>query len=527
MAEPTAPAVSEARVPNRWIILTASIISMVAVANFQYGWTLFVLPLQKHLNQTAALISVTFTVFVLLETWLVPFEGWLVDKFGPRWLVMLGGVLAGLGWVGSGYAESLTALYLSYAVSGIGAGIVYGTAVGSALKWFPEHRGLAAGLTAAGFGAGSALTVAPIANMINPPGQPPGSGYQHTFIVWGIIQGAMVVVAALFLKAPPAGWLPKTWRTVGSEEVRTRQTAVSFTSAEMAATPHFWLMYVMMAMVATGGLMATAQLAPMARSFGVDRTSVKLLFWMVPALTFALQADRVINGLCRPFWGWVSDHIGREKTMTLAFGLEAVAIFCLLTFAHNPLMFVLFSAFTFFGWAEIFSLFPALCGDFFGRKHATANYGFLYTAKGTSSMFVPIGSALAATTVVGRTFDFRADILLVVGALLVMFTVFLAPTVFHVKLNGAARATLLTIAAVLVTYGIIVTVLPAKVWTPFRASFTMPEVGWKGVFSVAIVFDLAAALLAFFVLRKMNAPVLSAEQTQRGKVPAGAVPGAA
>src|SRR5215472_8750170 len=305
---------------NRWSILFFSIVSMVAVANFQYGWTLFVQPLQRHLNQTAALISVTFTVFVLLETWLVPFEGWLVDKFGPTLLVMLGGVLAGLGWVGSGRAESLSALYLSYAVSGIGAGIVYGTAVGIALKWFPEHRGLAAGLTAAGFGAGSAVTIIPLTRMIA------SSGFQRTFIVWGIIQGLVVVLAAFFLKAPPEGWLPKTWRTVGTEQVRTRQTAVSFTSGEMAATPHFWLMYLMMAMVATGGLMATAQLAPMAKDFGVDKVNVKLLFWMVPALTFALQADRVINGLCRPFWGWVSDHIGRERTMTLAFGLEAVAI---------------------------------------------------------------------------------------------------------------------------------------------------------------------------------------------------------
>jgi MFS transporter, OFA family, oxalate/formate antiporter len=525
-ASPTS-AVADARVPNRWIILVASIVSMVAVANFQYGWTLFVLPLQKHLNQTAALISVTFTVFVLLETWLVPFEGWLVDKFGPRLLVMLGGVLAGLGWVGSGKAESLTALYLSYAVAGIGAGIVYGTAVGSALKWFPDHRGLAAGLTAAGFGAGSALTVAPLANMINPAGQPAGSGYQHTFIVWGIIQGLLVVVAAIFLKAPPADWLPKTWRSKGSEQVKTRQAAVSFTSAEMAATPHFWLMYVMMAMVATGGLMATAQLAPMARDFGVDKTAVKLLFWVVPALTFALQADRVINGLCRPFWGWVSDHIGREKTMTMAFGLEAIAIFALLRFAHNPLAFVLFSAFTFFGWAEIFSLFPALCGDFFGRKNATANYGFLYTAKGTSSMFVPIGAALAATTVAGRAFDFRADILLLVGAALVLFTVFLAPTVLRIMLAPAVKTALLTIAAVLVTYGIIVTVLPQKIWTPFHATFTMPQVGWKGVFSVAIVFDLIAAALAFFVLRRMKAPVLVAAEEQAAAQVKVQVPGAA
>ena len=511
----------QALVDNRWVILFFSVLSMVAVANFQYGWTLFVGPLQKHLNVEAALIQVTFTVFVLLETWLVPFEGWLADKFGPKLLVMIGGVLAGAGWYGSGKADTLSALYISYAISGLGAGVVYGTAIGSALKWFPDHRGLAAGLTAAGFGAGSAFTVAPLANMINPPGQPPGSGYQHTFIVWGIIQGAVVVLAALFLKAPPAGWLPKTWRLKGSPEVKGRQSLRDFQPGEMAATPHFWLMYVIMAMVATGGLMATAQLAPMAKDFKVDKLVVVLLGMSLgPALTFALQADRLINGLCRPFWGWVSDRIGREKTMTLAFGLEGVAKLGLLKFASNPLLFVVFSAFTFFGWGEIFSLFPALCGDFFGRKHATTNYGFLYTAKGTASMFVPIGSAL----VLGKAFDFRADILLLLGGALVLFAVFLAPTVMRMQLSGAAKTGLLVAAGVLVAYGIILTVIPDKIWTPFAAKFTVPKIGWIGVFMITIVFDWIAAILAFFVLRRMKAPAardeVAAVAPQAGTSPA-------
>src|SRR6201987_3563169 len=335
----------QALIDNRWVILFFSVLSMVAVANLQYGWTLFVSPLQKKLGVEQALIQVAFTVFVLLETWLVPFEGWLVDKFGPKLLVMLGGVLAAIGWYGAGKADTLTALYLSYAIAGLGAGIVYGTAIGSALKWFPDHRGLAAGLTAAGFGAGSAFTVAPLANMINPAGQPPGSGYQHTFIVWGIIQGAVVALAALFLKAPPTGWVPQTWRPKGSPEVKGRQSLRDFKPGEMASTPHFWLMYVMMAMVATGGLMATAQLAPMAKDFKVDKVTVTLFGLSMAALTFALSADRLLNGLCRPLWGWISDHIGREGTMTLAFGLEAAAIFALIRFAHNPVLFVIFSAF--------------------------------------------------------------------------------------------------------------------------------------------------------------------------------------
>jgi OFA family oxalate/formate antiporter-like MFS transporter len=485
---------------NRWLILIASIVSMVAVANFQYGWTLFVQPLQKHLGQEQALIQVTFTVFVLLETWLVPFEGWLVDKFGPRLLVLVAGILAGVGWVLSGYAESLTSLYLSYAVAGIGAGIVYGTAVGGALKWFPDHRGLAAGLTAAGFGAGSAFTVVPIANMINT------SGYQATFVQWGIIQGIVVVVASLFLKAPPTGWMPAAWKaSPKGEQVKKRQSAYDFTSLQMASTPQFWLMYMMMTLVATGGLMAVAQLNPMATDFKVDKIPVSLFWITLPALQFALSADRLVNGFCRPFWGWVSDHIGRELTMTLAFGLEAVAIFVLIQFASYPLLFVVFSAFTFFGWGEIFSLFPAICGDFFGRKHATANYGFLYTAKGTASVLVPIGSALAA----GKAFDFRADILLVVGGLLVMFALFLAPTVFKLELGQTPKSILLAVAGALITYGIVLTVIP-KTWSPFDAKWGLPKVGWAGVYSVAIAFDLIAAALAFFVLRRMKVPTPAA-----------------
>jgi len=483
-------------IDNRWVILFFSILSMVAVANYQYGWTLFVPPLMKHLRQELALIQVTFTVFVLLETWLVPFEGWLVDKFGPKLLVMLAGVLAGLGWVLSGRAESVTALYVSYAFAGLGAGVVYGTAIGSAMKWFPDHRGLTAGLTAAGFGAGSALTVVPIANMIN------RAGYQHAFIYWGIVQGVVVVIAALFLKAPPAGWLPGAWtQATRAEAVKKRQSALDFTSGQMASTPQFWLMYLMMTLVATGGLMAIAQLGPMAIDFKVDKIPVSLFFITLPALQFALAADRVVNGLCRPFWGWVSDHIGRENTMATAFGLEAVAIFTLIQFARHPLLFVVFSAFTFFGWGEIFSLFPATCGDFFGRKHATANYGFLYTAKGTASVFVPIGSALAT----GKAFDFRADILLLLGGVVVLFALFVAPTALRLELGRTAKGILLAVAGALVTYGIALTVVP-KVWTPFATKFILPKIGWVGVFRIAIAFDVIAAVLAFFVLRRMRVP---------------------
>jgi OFA family oxalate/formate antiporter-like MFS transporter len=502
---------------NRWVILTFSVISMVAVANLQYGWTLFVTPLSKQLGQDATLIQVAFTVFVLLETWLVPFEGFLVDKFGPRLLVIAGGILAGLGWVGSGYATSLTSLYLAYAVAGLGAGIVYGTAIGSALKWFPDHRGFAAGLTAAGFGAGSALTVAPIANMIE------SAGYQRAFIQWGLIQGAVVLIAALFLSAPAPGWVPAGWDQAKQKLASAkRQSARDFTPGQMAKTTQFWVMYLMMTMVATGGLMATAQLSPMAVDFGVDKIPVSFLWVALPALQFALAADRVVNGFCRPFWGWVSDHIGREKTMSIAFGLEALAIFGLINFAKDPVLFVVFSAFTFFGWGEIYSLMPATSGDLFGRKFATTNYGFLYTAKGTASVFVPIGSALAA----GKAFDFRADIMLLVGGVVMFFTLYLSG-LLRIGLSANARTVLYAIGGVAVLYGLVLTVLPDAIWTPFSANVKVPNIGWGGVFTIAAVFDICAALIAFFVLRKMRVPEGGVAAEAEAQLPPRTVPAAA
>jgi OFA family oxalate/formate antiporter-like MFS transporter len=366
----------QAAVFNRWWQLAVGILAMVMIANLQYGWTLFVNPMRDKYGWTLAGIQWTFTLFVLMETWLVPVEGYLVDRFGPRLMVGIGGVLVGIAWVGASMADSLPMLYVVYAIGGIGAGIVYGTSVGNALKWFPDHRGLCAGLTAAAFGAGSALTVAPIQHIIE------NNGYQAAFFWFGLFQGAMVIVASLFLSAPPLGWRPAGWDP-SMVVTSVRQTLHDFSPMEMLRTPHFWLLYVMFTLVATGGLMATAQLGPIARDFGVDKA---LVFGGMAALTLALQLDRILNGITRPFWGWVSDHIGREPSMFIAFTSEAIAIFCLLAFAHDPVLFVIFSGLAFFSWGEIYSLFPAVSADFFGQKFATTNYGLLYTAKGTASL---------------------------------------------------------------------------------------------------------------------------------------------
>ena len=369
---------------NRWIQLFFGIVCMAMVANLQYGWTLFVNPMDAKYHWGRAAIQVAFSIFVVTETWLVPIEGYLVDRFGPRPVVLAGGVLVGIAWVMNSYAESLPVLYIAAAVGGVGAGAVYGTCVGNALKWFPDRRGLAAGLTAAGFGMGSAITIIPIQAIIR------ADGYQAAFLYFGIAQGAVVFLLSFGLLAPRKGEL--------LEAARVMQSRRDYTWNEMVRTPVFWVMYLMFVLMAAGGLMATAQLAPIARDFKIGDVPVSILGVTLPALTFALSIDRVLNGLTRPFFGWVSDHIGRENTMVIAFSLEAVGIFLLSQFGQDPFWFVILTGVVFFGWGEIYSLFPSTVGDSYGSKFAATNAGLLYTAKGTASLLVPFTSVLTTMT---------------------------------------------------------------------------------------------------------------------------------
>jgi len=373
---------------GRWWQLLIGVICMSMIANLQYGWTLFVNPINDQFQWGRAAIQVAFTIFVLTETWLVPIEGWLVDRYGPRPVMLAGGVLVGISWAMNSVADSLWLLYVAAAIGGIGAGGVYGTCVGNALKWFPDRRGLAAGLTAMGFGAGSALTVIPIASMIK------SSGYQQTFLYFGLAQGIVVFVLAWFMRAPDPAFKALVKVTgAGGAAAGGRD----YTAMQMVATPVFWVMYAMFVMMAAGGLMAVAQLAPIAKDFKIADVPVSILGLTLPALTFALSIDRVLNGVTRPFFGWVSDRIGRELTMFIAFFTEGVGILLLSKFGQDPLLFVILTGLVFFAWGEIYSLFPATCGDTYGSRYAAANAGLLYTAKGTASLLVPFSSVLAAS----------------------------------------------------------------------------------------------------------------------------------
>ncbi len=389
--------------PSRWLQLIMGIVCMALIANLQYGWTLFVSPLEAKNHWGLTAIQLSFSIFVVVETWLVPIEGWAVDKFGPRPVIAFGAILGGLGWVINSYADNLTMLYTGAVISGIGAGCVYGTCVGNALKWFPDKRGLAAGLTAAGFGAGAAVTVIPIANMIQT------SGYEQTFLFFGIGQGVLIFLIALFMvrPKPPAGVVAAT---------RLVMSKVDYTTGQMVKTPVFWVTYVLFVAVAAGGLMATAQIGPIAKDYGLAKLPMSFLGLLtLPLLTLTLAIDNLANGFTRPLCGFISDRIGRENTMMVVFVGEGLSLLGLMTFGHDPIAFMTFAALVFLFWGEIFSIFPALCADTFGVKNAAANAGTLYTAKGTASILVPFASVLSAGGNWDRVFIVTAAISIVAG----------------------------------------------------------------------------------------------------------------
>lgn len=371
----TAP-VGVTRTATRWFQLVLGLIAMMAISSPQYVWTLFTKPFQEALSVSLPVIQVTVTILIVIQTWLSPVQGYLIDKFGPRNLVALGGLLSGLGWVAAAYAPNVTMLYLTYGLlCGIGTGIVYIGIIGLMVRWFPDKRGLATGVVAAGYGFGAILTTFPINSMLAT------SGYRHTLMIFGVIFAVVGVLAALGMRLPvKADNLPAPAVSVSKHNYKPK---------EMLKTPVFWLLFLMMTMMSTGGLMVILNFANFARDFGVANITV----WGLQALPLALTVDRITNGLTRPFFGWVSDNIGRENTMFIAFMLEAISVFALVYFRNDAMIFVILSAVVFFGWGEIFSLFPSTLTDTFGTENATTNYGLLYMAQGVGSV---LGGPFAA-----------------------------------------------------------------------------------------------------------------------------------
>lgn len=363
---------------RRWLQLLLGLIVMMTISSPQYVWTLFVKPFQTSTGASLAAVQITFTLIIVLQTFFSPVQGWLIDRFSARLMIAIGTGLSGIGWVAASYVDSLVGLYATYGLlCGLGTGIVYVGIIGLMVRWFPDRRGFAAGVVAAGYGMGAMITTFPITDMIA------ASDFRHTLLVFGCILGVIGVVASLGLRAPQPGELPLV------DPASSASAAADTGPKAMLRTPLFWLMFAMMTMMSTGGLMVVANFASFAREFGVADA---LVFGMA-ALPFALTFDRITNGLTRPFFGWVSDHIGRENTMAIAFAGEALAIGFLLYNRQSPYTFALLSGVVFFAWGEIFSLFPSILTDTFGTEHATTNYGFLYMAQGVGSL---LGGPVAA-----------------------------------------------------------------------------------------------------------------------------------
>ena len=363
---------------GRWPQLTFAVLSTVMLANLQYGWTLFVNPMHDENHWSRTGIQLAFTIMIFVNTWLAPGEGWLVDRYGPRSIVLAGGFFAAASWLINSQAHSLTVLYGSAIIGGLAIGCVFGTCMGTALKWFPDKRGLAAGMIAAGYGLGAAFTSAPLAGMIRV------SGYREAFRFFGLLQGFTICALALLLVKPT------TPAQVSSRTV-IRQGA-DHSLLETFRSGVFWLIYLIYLLIAVGGMVITAQLGPIARDFGLEATTVTLFGFAAPLAGWAVSIDNFANGITRPISGFLSDVIGRENAMLLMFSLEAIALFGFAIFGRHPHAFLIFAALIFLFWGEIFVLFPAISGDCFGSRNAAANNGLLYTAKGTSAIAVPLAN---------------------------------------------------------------------------------------------------------------------------------------
>lgn len=414
---------------KRWIQFGSAVIAMIMIANLQYAWTLFVPPIRAaHKDWSLPAIQWAFTLFIFLETWVTPVEGWLIDRLGPRIFLTIGGLLVGIGWTGMGYANSLTQLYVLYGTAGFGAAFIYSGSIATALKWFPDKRGTVSGFITAGFGAGSALFIPIIARIIA------HSDYKTAFLYTGIVQGLLIIIAAQVLHNPGPDFnvSPAAKKPVSP---RIRRNPEQFNSAQMLVTPQFWVLYIAFVLTSVGGLMITAQASPFGKSVAIPAT----------AIVVALSWSRLANGAGRIFWGWFSDFVGREMAMFIPFVLQALCLVAMLKFGRTSgNLFILTMVSVFFTWGSMFALFPAIIGDYYGAQNATSNYGFLYTAKGVAS--IGGGGIAAALFVKYGSWDvafYMTSALTLVSALLILVLRFMPLP----KVSRRAEPTLVTAKA--------------------------------------------------------------------------------
>lgn len=380
-------------------------LAMFAISGFQYAWTLFVKPLADAHHWTPADIQWGYTIFINLQAFPLLLYGYLADRYGSRNVMLVGSVFVALSWTLNSFANTLNLLYLGQALAGFGTGLVIAGVYGKAVRQYTKKRGFAAGAVSAGYALGAIIAFQVGNSVIT------NVGYEWAFVVLGLGQGGIAFVAAFSLSKDAPHQDTDTSQTAGGPLSTRDWTSVMWTLLEKCLTG-LWLlwvyrktvlkyavlfapMYAMFALVSAGGSMVTAQFKPIADDLGVTHQVVTLFGIPMSALLWANTLDRLTNAASRPFFGWLSDILGRELTLCLAFALEAVAVYAFATYAHDPVMFVLLSGLVFFAWGEIFSIFPSLCTDIYGEKWAMTNYGLLYSAKGAGAFLVPIASAMS------------------------------------------------------------------------------------------------------------------------------------
>ncbi len=389
---PDVKAVAEASVEvGRWMQLALGVAVMVLLANYQYAFTLFTPGMQESFSGIAySRVALIFSIFVLFETWPVPIAGWCIDTFGIRRFMLAGAVQVAIGWLAGGMATSVLQLYFWYGlVTGLGAGIIYVAITGNAIKWFPDRRGLAAGLTAAGFGGGSILTTIPISLTIH------AVGWGNAMVAWGLVQGGLIFLMALFIHAPKEGWRPAGWEPSLLKAVV--QTTTSYTWRQTLVMPEFWLLYFIHFLISLGGLMTLGNLSEIARSMHVQNATVL----GISLVAFSATVNGLANTVSRILWGVVSDRSGRENTMGVVFLIEAAFIFLVTQISGHPVLFVVIFPIVFFGYGQLNTLLSATSGDLFGSRHASANFGMIYTGKGAAALFSGWGAAAIAAAFAG------------------------------------------------------------------------------------------------------------------------------
>jgi oxalate/formate antiporter len=416
----TAPSVP-GPVPGRGLQLALGVIAMMAISSPQYVWTLFVEPFRAELNASLTAVQATFAIFSIFQCGLGPLHGHLASRFSPRVFVAVGGLLVGASWILSSVATSLPMLYLTYGVlSGVGTGFVYVAVIELMVQYWPDRRGFAVGLVTGSYGFGAICTTFPIAWALRE------IGLNGALMWFGALLAAVIVLSALGMKRH------------ASADGAARDALPGVPPRQMLKTPVFWVLLALMTMVATGGLMVISQLGPFAASMGIGPTTTVL---GMAALPLALTIDRVANGATRPFFGWLSDKIGREPTMFIAFALEAIGVFALLKLGHDPVAFVVLSGLVFFGWGQIYALFPSLQADLFGPRYAVQNFGYLLVGTAVASV---LGAPVAAKLLeASGSWDSAFYAVIVFDALAAVLSVaLLAPMTKRIRDARAAGAAL-------------------------------------------------------------------------------------